>query len=267
MIPRALLLLVLFARPTAASVEDSLPAEREAMPRYPGDTSKRGRARRLVVNGMPLWFATGRTSHAPSAVRRFYEEAMSGERFGGVAPMPFGDERQGGLAALDLGAKLSQKERLARLRRFLSSGDLGELGRPRYLLHQDDGAGGTQYLTMWSDAAFAPRKLMPVTGDAPGRDPDGIRRCPGGTRVLSAAEQGQPYGLYAYRCPGASAQVRGFFEAQLRSAGWQLDENFRRFAGDRGRVALHATRGAADVFLDVANAGEETAVHIVEVSR
>jgi hypothetical protein len=154
-------------------------------------------------------------------------------------------ERQGVLACLDTERPLELGELSARLARLGTQDDLKVLGELRYFLARRSGD-RTTLLALWTEGAAPLRSLFPKTGDAPGRDPQGLPRFPGARRLLSAREHGQPYGLTLHETPKRAADVNAWYEQALRAAGWTIDSNGGSLTARRGdRTVLVRVRASS----------------------
>jgi hypothetical protein len=209
--------------------------------------------RELHLNGVTLWAAAGHSAQPPAAVRRWYAERYAGHGTAtgvitdelkalkmlppsvtGLSQASFGDDHIGGMAALDLGGGLTMHS-LAPMIRKLASGKIGEVGHLRYLYFERTPSGGTRYLTVWTDDHFDLNRLFPDgEADAPGRDVAGVPRYPGTVRVLSSDERGRAGQLAVYTGPGSPDAAALFYDARMRTLGWQADARFAKIAERQG---------------------------------
>jgi hypothetical protein len=278
-------LLYIDYRAARASVMDRLLGLGQRMAPYLDDGRATEAPRLVRVNGVRMHVAAGATSHSPSMVKGWYQQRYAARGDGmskmtedlrarGVLPpeapglnqIAFGDERQGGLAALDFGDKLSLEMLKERLSRFVGSGDLGSIARLRYVYWEKRGEGGTRFLTVWTDEKFKISDLVPgARTDAPGSDIDGVPRFPGTVRVLSAAEQGMPQQMAVYDGTGSPATAELFYRSRMRQGGWSEDTTFATIAQKHGRRASRWTNAKGhEVVLDLSDSRDnETGVTIV----
>jgi hypothetical protein len=198
--------------------------------------------RRLVVNGLELGVVTASTSlSVKDALDRFEGVCQSVgkldlpatvkqqlERAAGSATLrPNGilreeAESEGFLACLDLGARTDGEGILSRLGEFGRTKQLSSLGQLRFALarRRDD---RTSLLMFWTEGDAQISNLFPKTRDALGRDLDDVPRPADSQRLLSALEQGKPFGLVLYRIVGKSQnEVVRSYRALLTEQGWQL---------------------------------------------
>ena len=130
-------------------------------------------------------------------------------------------DSQGYVACLDLGqARRTPGEIIERMRRFVETGDISAVGRMRYVF-AERGTRRTRVLAIWSDSELNVSRMFPVTGDVPGQDPANVARPRGMTRLLSAAEVGQPYGLTMYTTQRSRDDVFGDYTREMAQRGWR----------------------------------------------
>jgi len=283
----ALLLGYLDLRVAEAAVMDRLLGLGSRMAPYLDDGRATEAPRQVRVNGLHMFVAAGQTTHPPSFVRRWYQDryAQKGDgldtlaqdlkRRGALPPsapglnqLAFGNDQKGGVAALDFGEALSIESLKARLQRFVGSGELGQIGRLRYVYFEKTGEGGTRFLTVWSDETFTLDQLMPKEKrDAPGADLPGVPRFPGTIRILSAEERGMPQRLAVYEGVGSPETATLFYRARMDTLGWAEDHEFTRVAEKQGRHALKFDNAAGrEVVLDLSSA-PQSGVTIVAVLK
>lgn len=108
-----------------------------------------------------------------------------------------------------------------RVKFFVETMDLSELGRPRYL-HARKVAGGTRVLLISVDGPFSLEALAPPEGqDAPGRDPVQGARPRDTYRLVAAQAEGLPYGFTVYASPkGSPETMLNDYMAQVTGAGF-----------------------------------------------
>jgi hypothetical protein len=175
----------------------------------------------------------------------------------------------GGVASLDFGEKLSLDGLKQRLERFIGSGDLGSVARLRYVFYENNGKGGTRFLTVWTDEQFKLSNLIPgERRDAEGKDIDNVPRYPGTVRCLSAEERGLPQRIAVYDGPGSPETAELFYRARMASLGWTLDENFSTIAAKQGKRALRFENASGhEVVIDLSAAtprGEGLTVAVIQ---
>jgi len=214
--------------------------------------------REVHVNGLRLWVAAGHTDHRPDEVRRWYAERYAGKGSAtdtmtealksikvlppsvtGLSQATFGDDRMGGMAALDLGEHVDIRMLQNALRKLVT-GKIGEAGHFRYLYYERNESGGTRYLTVWTDDKFDLTKLLPSGNeDVPGRDIEDVPRYPGSVRVLSGDERGRAAQMAVYSGPGSAETAALFYYARMRTLGWQADPHFASAAERQGLHSSH----------------------------
>lgn len=232
--------------------------------------------REVHVNGLSMWVAAGHTDHRPEEVRQWYAERYAGKgtatdtmtdllksvkllppAVSGLSQASFGDDNMGGMAALDLGNHVDAHV-LQRALRKLVTGKIGEVGHLRYLYYERNETGGTRFLTIWTDDHFDLTKFLPSgREDAPGRDIEDVPRFPGTMRVLSGDERGRVAQMAVYTGVGSAQGAALFYDARMRTLGWQDDP---QFSGAAERQGLHSRR--------YANAkGHEVVIDLAEDDR
>ena len=106
-------------------------------------------------------------------------------------------------------------------RSFAETGELGALGRLRYVYAKTTRSGRTHVLTAWTDDRFNLVDMMPEDGkDAPGQDFPELPRVPNSTRALSAYAEGMPYGVNVYRTTDSPSKTLAFYDAQMIERGF-----------------------------------------------
>ena len=182
--------------------------------------------RQLQLNGVRLSFRTQIVEASLADVLGHYEavcgisivtQTARNEHAGYVACLDMGDAPQG------LGALVD------RFVSFSETGDLRELGAPRYVLARrvaSRSGDKVLLLTMWADSAFDLYRMLPRSGaDAAGRDLVGVPRPPDSQRILSAWEARQPSGVLVYRVAAKSPEeIESFYRAELPRSGWRIIE-------------------------------------------
>jgi hypothetical protein len=268
-------LMYLDYRAARASVVDHLLGIGSRMAPYLDDGRGTEAPRQLRINGVRMYVATGHTDHPPGFVRKWYADRYAAKGDGlddltrqlrarGALPpsapslnqLAFGNDQKGGVAALDYGDKLSLTSLKERLKRFTKSGDLGSIGRLRYVYYEKTGAGGTRFLTAWTDEKFQVADLLPTENkDAEGFDLDGVPRFPGTVRVLSSEERGMPQRVVVYDGPGSPETGELFYRARMRTLGWVEDDTFAALAAKQGKHALKfGNQAGHEVVIDLSSA-------------
>lgn len=104
---------------------------------------------------------------------------------------------------------------------FMQTGELGALGKLRYVYAKKTKNGHTHVLTAWTESKFNMAEMMPEEGkDAPGADFPEIPRVPNGVRALSASAEGLPYGVNVYKTSDAPAKTLAFYDQEMVKRGW-----------------------------------------------
>jgi hypothetical protein len=269
----AVVVLYLDYRSARASVMERLLGLGRRMAPYLDDARATEGPRELHLNGLVLHVAAGRTAHPPALVRRWYADRYAGKgsaldllteelkrqqllppTVSALTQASFGDDAQGGLAALDLGGVTSIREIAERLR-GLGDGRLGRIGALRYLYYERTADGGTRFVTVWNDDRFDLAQLLPAAdGDAPGRDVINVPRYPGTKRVLAADERGAAGQMAVYVGAGSPEVAEAFYQARLQTLGWSLDPRFSEVARNQGRRSLRAlSKDGHEVVIDASD--------------
>jgi hypothetical protein len=254
----AAVLLYVDYRVARASIMERLLGIGQRMAPYLDDARGVERPREVHLNGLRMWVAAGHTDHPPAMVKRWYAERYAGKgsatdvmteelkalkvlppSVSGLSQSTFGDDNVGGMAAIDMGGGLTMKA-LKPLIYKLAAGKIGEAGHLRYLYYEKSSSGGTRFLTVWTDDQFDLTKFLPSgSEDAPGRDLEDVPRYPGTIRVLAADERGRAGQMAVYAGPGSPDTAEMFYDARMRTLGWQADPSFARASTRQG---LHSHR-------------------------
>lgn len=241
----------LLLRSVRADVTEALWQIGEKLMEYPGATHER--VRQLHLNGAPFSFRT-QTVDAPLADVLAHYEALCGMHdarlanrltsllelhpssppssgaLRGVTTQTARNDSGGYVACLDMGGAPQDLGILAdRFLRFSQTGDLREVGSPRYVFARrvESRVGDKTFLlTMWADSSVNLYQMLPRSGvDASGHDPIGVPRPPGSQRILSAREALQPSGVFVYRVVDISAEaLASFYRSELSRTGWTIIE-------------------------------------------
>lgn len=223
----------LVLRSARADMDEALWAVGSGVLTFPGEPGEE--VRRLRLNGVRLSFRTRTVDASLEDVLEHYETACGAA----IATQSARNVEAGYVACLDMGpAPTGLNEIVSRFARFAQTGDLREVGAPRYVLARRivDGTASKVFLfTLWADAQFNLYRMLPRSAaDAAGTDLDGVPRPPGSRRVLSAQEERRPSGIFLYRVPATSpTELESFYRTELRNVGWRIIE---RRPGESVRV-------------------------------
>lgn len=172
----------------------------------------------------------------------------------------FESDRDGVVACIDSGGPLSLEALLQRTRDFVRTGDLGAVGELRYAFARRSRT-GTSLLLFWTEGNARILEMFPRTGDSPGRDPAGIPRLPGTTRLLSAAEAESPYSLTLYRAADAPGTIANRYRTELAAGGWVTSN----LPSTPGSDAILATLSGRLVVLRILPRSSETVISVEEL--
>lgn len=278
-------------RRAEAQLSESLNDLGVQMMHYDGATDQRA-PHDLVINGQTLLMSSGSTNHSAAQVLDHFE-ARCADMDGGIAeqlaqlradhPEAPPPERpsmlrtptirndnhtshghSGYVACIDLGAEsVSVAELSARLRRYGTSHDIGDIGEIRYVfVEESEPEAGrdtprSHFVALWSDGSFDLDRMFPTEGDVPGRDPAGMTRPPASRRVLQGFERGQPHTMTVYETTEDEADLERFFVQQLPADGWSLTA--------APRDTRDPTGGAAPTTF-VAERGDRMAIVVLNTS-
>jgi hypothetical protein len=194
--------------------------------------------RQLSINGLALGVLTLSTElEVPEALDRFQDLCRRrgglqvprslATRLGSASSVFDGTFRrdatgEGVLACIDSGNPLALDQLVERLTKFRDTGDLAALGDLRYVLARRTGT-TTTLLVFWTEGSAPLLNLFPPSGDAPGRDPEGLPRPDGSRRILRATEHDTPYSVTLYKTPERStASLVDWYRRALEARGWQV---------------------------------------------
>ena len=278
-------LLYLDYRAARASVMERLLGIGQRMAPYMDDGRSTEGPRQVRINGVRVFVAAGHTEHPAAWVRKWYVDryaakddglAMVGDELKKKGALPpdapalnqlvFGNDKAGGMAALDFGDKLSLEGLKDRFARFLGSGQLGSIARLRYVYFEKANV-GTRFLTVWTDDKFELDKLIPGENrDADGSDVTDVPRYPGTVRCLSAEEHGMPQKLVVYDGPGTPDTAELFYRARMKTLGWQIDESFASVAKKQNKTALRfENKSGHEVIIDLsASENQDLTVCVIQ---
>lgn len=271
--------LVLLLHRAHADVKRALRTLGQNMIVFYGEDEPARPPRTLYLNGVSIKFVAGSTPHAVDKVLDFYEarcQARDG-RFEELAeladaavkiPTASGKlldstirdegDGKGFVACLDMGPDpVSVEELAARTQEFARTGDLGKIGRFRYI-YAERGVKRTRFVAVWSEGEMNVLGMFPATGDAPGADPRTLPRPPRGERKLTSWEEGFPQRLYVYETPTSPAELDHFYRATLPGGGWKLLEKPPQASGlPEGSATLVAERGGKEMAVIVLAPGDD----------
>lgn len=105
---------------------------------------------------------------------------------------------------------------------FMQTGELGALGKVRYVYAKKTNDGRTLVLTAWTESKFNLNDMIPEEGkDSAGADFPQIPRVPNSVRALSAHAEGRPYGVNVYKTTDSPAQTLAFYDKHMVTDGWR----------------------------------------------
>jgi hypothetical protein len=133
-------------------------------------------------------------------------------------------------------------------RRFVSSGELLELGRLRYALVRSGSKGGSVFLTLWTDGSARLLEQFPRDRDAPGVDFPDVARVAGSQRFLSARLADSVLATYAHR-EGSLDELSQRYRDALRAGGYAILD---RYVRSEGHLSYNLEKGPRHVQLTLA---------------
>ena len=125
------------------------------------------------------------------------------------------------------------------VRTFAESGDLGALGKVRYVVARPSGPHSTLVASVWTEGTFNVRDMVGFVGDAPGSDIAGVPRPAGSRRILSAEVVGGHYGVHSYDCAGAIGQELAAYDKVMAHEGWERTATGLSTAKNAPAAAAH----------------------------
>jgi hypothetical protein len=125
------------------------------------------------------------------------------------------------------------------IRAFAASGDLGSLGKVRYVVARPSGPHRTLVAGIWTEGSFNVRQMVSSAGDAPGNDILGVPRPASSRRILSAEVVGGHYGVHSYECGGSIAEELAAYDQVMLRSGWQRTAEGLSTAKQAPAVAAH----------------------------
>jgi hypothetical protein len=281
----ALVLLYIDYRVAKASVMERLLGIGQRMAPYLDNARGVEPPREVHLNGLKMWVAAGKTDHSPAMVRKWYAERYAGKgsatdviteelkrakmlppSVSGLSQASFGDDSIGGMAAVDLGTSLNMKA-LRPMMLKLARGKIGEVGHLRYLYFEKLPNGGTRFLTIWTDDQFDLTKFLPNSeADAPGRDIVDVPRYPGTVRVLAADERNRAAQMAVYTGNGSPEMAAMFYDARMRTLGWQADPHFTSAASGAGlRSRRYLNAKGHEVIVDLTDEHDRQGVTVTVI--
>lgn len=215
----------------------------------------------LVVNGLTFEVRSGATrAPLPRVLDDFsahcrrtevilgaLQSSMSGVvqrlagRLSGEAGVRFQREGRGLLACLvsEDGPQVPASERLGT---FAETLDISLFGRVQLVIAQSAGE-TTTYAVLRSRGPLPLRSAFPLTGDAPGRDPEALSRMPGSVRLVSASTDGASPSIVVYETPSSVLDdPAAHYLRTLQDRRWvtvpRLQSRGRVVATKEGRVTI-----------------------------
>ncbi len=235
--------------------------------------------RQLFVNGLELHLVTVATSlgvkdaldrfqstcHAvgqidlPAALKQKLENQPKNHETLPAGVMRQDAKNEGFLACIDIGERVDAETFLGKLSEFGKTKNLRSLGQMRYALARRRGE-TTSLLLLWTEGDAQLAEMFPKQGDAPGGELHDVPRPKHGRRLLSAFEQGMPFGFAAYSVEGHGVEsVSKAYAEQLVAGGWQTRPTKHRglFAerGGRKLVVQVYRRQAGQVVVTISDLG------------
>jgi hypothetical protein len=201
--------------------------------------------------------------HLSEALKQQLPADVSGSRAAGILRETSGDSGVVACLVRDDGQPAGGLGKLAgNLGEMMRSGDLGALGRLRYVFAEKTRSGRTHVVAAWTEGPFNLFALVPGAGvDAPGSDPAQAPRPPRSQRILSADVEGVPYGVRVYDSASTPAEVVGVYDREMAALGW---EPAFGVPGD-GPEQRAFTRPGADLLVITSPDGARTVVSVIEM--
>ena len=120
------------------------------------------------------------------------------------------------------GEKMAGPTLNERLQAFVETGDMGKVGKVRYV-YAALGKHGTSVITVWTDDTFDVMALVPADGvDAKGEDPRDIPRPASTTRFVTVGDDKGGLRSYGYVSHDAPAKVTADYDLAMKQQGWKL---------------------------------------------
>jgi hypothetical protein len=154
----------------------------------------------------------------------------------------------------------------ARFEAFMTSGDLSEVGKLRYVFARSDTQiGGTNVVSVWSDGPLNLWQMVEPQGDAPGSDLTDFPRPPHSVRVLSAALEGTSYGVRSYLTNDSPDKLLSYYDGQLKTEGWKPALPNNQLPADARDGRAFFKNGAAVIF-SVSRDGDQTRFDLTQIA-
>ena len=133
---------------------------------------------------------------------------------------------------------------LQRVKAFVASGDLGELGKVRYAFARAT-PHGSSVVTVWTDGRFDLNAVIGKRGGEPGSDDPDLPRPDASRRIVSAGIEGTEYWTRVYATHDAPLEATANYESAMLDRGWlrvnpqpQNPENTARGYLKEGHVVI-----------------------------
>jgi hypothetical protein len=150
----------------------------------------------------------------------------------------------------------------SRLAEMVKTGNLGALGRLRYVFAEKTDKGRTHVVAAWTEGPFNLYALMPGAGkDAPGSDSTLVARPPRSQRILSADVEGVPYAVRIYDSAATPDEIVKMYDEEMPKKGWEPTYGV---AGE-GPDQRAFMRPGSDVMIVTSRDGGRTLVSVIEL--
>jgi len=146
-----------------------------------------------------------------------------------------------------------------RVKKFISSGDLSDIGNLRYVMANRTATGGTHLVAVWTEGHFLIGRIFPKEGDAPGSDVPNAVRPGAATRLLTVSVDGAPYGVRVYDASESAEIVLKNFDDKMPGLGWTSIPALQ--AGTSSGRGF--SRGDEDLLVFANKEGDSTLVSLV----
>jgi hypothetical protein len=157
---------------------------------------------------------------------------------------------------------------LKRVDRFVSTGDLSQLGDVRYFRAERLENGRTHVLSMWTEGKFDLWSMFPEQGDAPGSDSRDVPRPKDSVRLLTALSADGRQGVRIYESANPPERLLTEYERAMAARQWQLaplSMSETQVISRTDEARLFFKEGAAALVVASADPGEKTAVTLLEM--
>jgi hypothetical protein len=174
------------------------------------------------------------------------------------------DEREGRgvVVCFAPGQEVGPSGLLGRVRTFLESHDLRDIGGVRYVTVRADDHGKSRVTAIWSDDALSLDAMFPTEGDAIGSDPAAAPRPDGTRRLLSARVEPSRYGVFVYETDAgtdAAAALARYDAAITKHRGFEPV-----LGADPSEHRRVYRRGLVDVLVTASESPRGTTLSVVE---